>query len=635
MDRHELQHALRDADLPILLMVLMQLTGDRRFIEPPFRPVRDSSVFADESGGLPEDVQEQVRALALEVLAPLDPSATGVDLDAATYAEMMSTCVGEPVGDEYVRPLLEEMGFAPVPEPEPVDPGEFGAIVVGAGFSGVCAAIKLQAAGIPYVVLEKNENVGGAWWENTYPEAGVDTPNHFYSFSFAPKRDWTHYFSKQPDILAYLEECVARFGVGDRIRLRTTVRAARWDEDRQRWDVEVETADGGTETLSANALITGLGQLNQPKMPAIDGLDSFAGELFHTSRWPADLDLAGKRVAIVGTGASAMQVARTVAERAASLTIFQRSPQWVVPNPAYHRTVSDEKRWLLTNVPYYGAWYRFALFWRYADGLYPHIVVDEDWEHGGRAVNARNDKHRRFLTAHIAAELDGRPDLLEQALPTYPPYGKRMLIDNDWFRTLRRDDVELVSQAVTRIVPEGVVSADGVVHPCDVVLMATGFEATRMLGSIEVTGADGRTIAEHWDGDDARAHLGITVPDFPNLFLLLGPNTGLGHGGSALFHVESQVRYVVACLTRMVREGLGSIEPRADVHDAYNARVDAQHERMVFAHPGMDNWYKNRRGRVVTLSPWRLVDYWSMTREPDPADFVETPARRPAGTPAG
>jgi 4-hydroxyacetophenone monooxygenase len=632
MDRHDLQDALKDADIPILLLVLMQLTGDRRWIEDPFRPARDSSVFADESGGLPPDVVAQVRAAALEVLAPLDPNATGVDLDEATLAEMMSTCVGEPVGPEYVRPLLEDMGFAPVPAPPPVQADDFRVVVVGAGFSGVCAAIKLQEAGIPYVVLEKNDDVGGTWLENVYPEAGVDTPNHFYSFSFAPKRDWRHYFSKQPEILGYLRECVERFGIGDHVRLGTTVQEARYDEAAQRWDVTVTTAGGATETLRANAVITGLGQLNRPKMPAIDGIDDFAGTLFHTARWPADLDLSGRRVAIVGTGASAMQVARTTAEAAGHLTIFQRSPQWVVPNTDYHRRVSDRKIWLMEHLPYYSAWYRFTLFWRYADGLHPHIEVDPEWPHPERAVNARNDRHRRFLARHIEAELAGRPDLLAIAMPTYPPYGKRMLMDNDWFRTLRRDDVTLVSAPIARVVPEGIELEDGTVEPFDVIVMATGFEATRMLHPVELVGRDGRSIHDFWDGDDARAHLGITVPGYPNLFLLLGPNTGLGHGGSALFHVETQVRYAVACITRMIDEGLGSMEPRTAVFEDYNARVDAQHARMVFAHPGMRNWYKNAAGRVVTLSPWRLVDYWSMTREPDPDDFVTEPARASAPT---
>lgn len=632
MDRQQLQLALDDADLPILLMVLTQLTGDRRWIEPPFRPARDSSVFADESGGLPEAVQQQVRDAALELLAPLTREAPGVPIDEATYAEMMSTCVGEPVGPEYVRPLLEEMGFAPAPAPAPVVADDFRVVVIGAGVSGICAAIKLEQAGIPYVVLEKNADVGGSWWENTYPEAGVDTPNHFYSFSFFPKRDWTHYFSKQPEILGYLKDAVATFGVGDRIRLGTTVEQARYDPDQQRWTVTATNADGRTETLHANAVITGLGQLNQPKLPAIDGIETFAGELFHTARWPAGLDLAGKRVGIVGTGASAMQIARTVAAEADRLTIFQRSPQWVIPNPDYHRTVSEAKRWLMQHVPFYAEWYRFTLFWRYADGLHPHILVDEQWPHQERSVSARNDRHRKFFAGHIEAELADRPDLLAKAMPSYPPYGKRMLMDNDWFATLRRDDVALVTDGIARIVPEGVELADGSRHELDVLIMATGFDATRMLSGTEIIGADGRSIHDVWDGDDARAHLGITVPDFPNLFLLLGPNTGLGHGGSAIFHVETQVHYTVACLTRMLREGIGSIEPRVEAHDAYNARVDAAHARLVFAHPGMSNWYKNRAGRVVTLSPWRLADYWAMTREPDFDEFVVRPAAVAAAT---
>ncbi|HEX4107281.1 MAG TPA: NAD(P)/FAD-dependent oxidoreductase [Solirubrobacteraceae bacterium] len=629
MDRERLQRALADADVPILLMVLVHLTGERRWVEPPYRPQRDTRIFADESGGLPADVQDEVRAAALDVLAAIERGEQGAELDEPLLAEMMSACVGESVPPEYVAVLLEEMGLREPPPMPRVDAREeeFRVLIIGAGVSGICAAVRLQQAGIPFTVVEKNDEVGGTWYENRYPDAGVDTPNHFYSFSFTPHHDWGHYYSKQPEILAYLRRTAEAFDVPARVRLNTEVTQIRFDEATQRWHSTLRHADGSESRLTSNAVLSGVGALNRPKLPAIGGLDTFAGPSFHTSRWPSDVDVAGRRVAMIGTGASAVQAARTTAQRAAQLSIFQRSPQWITPNPIYRAPVGEGKRWLLKQVPFYAAWYRFTLFWRYADSLHPHIQVDPSWPHPERAVSARNDKHREFLARFIHDELDGRPDLIAKALPDYPPYGKRMLLDNDWFKTLRRENVALVTDPVERVTAAGVQTADGVVHPADVLVLATGFHASRFLWPMEVLGRGGRSLHEDWAQDDPRAHLGITVPGYPNLFLLLGPQTGLGHGGSAIFHIEAQVRYAVHCLAQMVERGIGALEPDEQVTSAYVARVDAAHERMVFAHPGMNNWYKNRAGRVVALSPWRLVDYWAMTRRPDLEDFVVEPAR--------
>jgi 4-hydroxyacetophenone monooxygenase len=623
VDREQLKTALAEADVPVLLMVLTHLTGDPRWLEDPYRPRRDSRVFADESGGLPDAIQSEIRAAALDLLAAVDADEQGELLDDDLLGRMMSACVGETVPPEYVAVLLEEMGLrTPPPLPQvDVGPGEFRVLVVGAGLSGVCAAVRLKEAGIPFLVVEKNPDVGGTWFENQYPDAGVDTPNHFYSYSFTPHRDWEHYYSKQPEILRYIRETADRFGIREGIRFSTHVTATRYDDASRTWHTTLIGPDGEEETCVTQALITGTGALNEPKLPPIDGLGDFDGPLFHTARWPKELDLAGKRVALVGTGASSVQAARLTAEEADHLTVFQRSPQWVIPNPIYRARVGEGKRWLLMNVPFYAAWYRFTLFWRYADSLHPHIQVDPDWPYPERAVNARNDKHREFLAAFIEEELEGCPDLIAKAVPDYPPYGKRMLLDNDWFKTLRRDDVSLVDQAVARITPDGLDTADGEHHPADVIIMATGFHSTRLLWPMEVCGSGGVSVREAWDDDDPRAHLGITVPGFPNLFMLLGPNTGLGHGGSAIFHIEAQVNYTIKCLAHMIKNGIGSLEPKREPFEEYNARVDAAHERMVFAHPGMNNWYKNRAGRVVALSPWRLVDYWAMTREPQFEDF--------------
>jgi 4-hydroxyacetophenone monooxygenase len=283
--------------------------------------------------------------------------------------------------------------------------------------------------------------------------------------------------------------------------------------------------------------------------------------------------------------------------------------------------VSDGERWLLRHVPYYAAWYRFRQFYLNADGVHESLQVDPAWPHPRRSLNASNDRLRETLTRYIQEEIAGRADLLPKVLPDYPPFGKRMLIDNRWFRTLTRDDVELIVDPVERLTPSGVRLANGTHVNLDVLVLATGFQANRFLWPMTITGARGRTLADRW-GDDPRAYLGITVPEFPNFFMLYGPNTNLAHGGSITFHSECQMRYVLGCLALLQSHGKRAMECKESVHDAYNARVDAAHARMVWAQPGVTNWFRNAAGRVTTHSPFRLVDYWSMTRAPNPDDFT-------------
>lgn len=618
-DSTVIQQALEEADVRVLLMVLFHLTGDRRWLQEPFRPERDIRLFADISGGLPSDVQAQIRAAILDLLRQ-GVGAPRIGLpDEALLVEMMSVFNGEAVPTEYAPLVLEEMGLRDRDgwDAAAVPPG-FRALIVGAGMSGLCAAIKLEKAGIPYAVLEKNPDVGGTWLENIYPDCRVDTPNHFYSYSFAPNHDWSRYFSERDELYAYFQSCAEP--VRPHIRFDTRVEAAVWDEAEGIWRVTVQDGEQRQE-LQANILIFAVGQLNRPQYPTIAGMETFTGPIFHTARWPRDFDLDGKRVAVIGTGASAMQLVPPVAERAAQLTVFQRSPQWIRPSPDYHRTVGEGTRWLLHHLPFYAAWYRFGLFWRFGDGLHRSLQIDPQWPHPERSLNRTNERHRVEITQYIEAELEGRPDLIAKSLPDYPPFGKRILVDNGWYRTLRRDNVELVTDAIARIAPHGIVTAQGEEIAADVIVLATGFQATNIAGDIEVRGRAGITLAERWGKDDARAYLGITAPGFPNLFFLYGPNTNLGHGGSIIFQSECQVRYVLKCVTGLLASGGAQLECRPEVHDAYNARVDAAHENMIWTHPGMSTYYRNSAGRVVTNSPWRLVDYWWMTREPDFGDF--------------
>jgi 4-hydroxyacetophenone monooxygenase len=620
--------ALERASMPTLMMSLVHITGDASWLRGPIRP--QPPIMGEVQGGLSEEDKARVRTIALDVLRayrdggcrlPAPPSPE-------TILEMMRFLVGQPVPPEYVPMMLEEMALDGRDARDTSWDGvplerrrNFRVLVIGAGMSGLLAAIRLEEAGIPYLVVEKNDGVGGTWTENTYPGCRVDVANHFYCYSFEPNHRWSEFYSRQGELREYFERCSAKYGVRERVRFRTEVVSARFDEGAGRWQVELRSADGRTETLTANAIVSAVGQLNRPKLPEIEGRDSFAGPAFHSARWDHRHPLDGKRVGVVGTGASAFQLVPEVAKQAERLFVFQRSAPWMASNPNYHARVSEEKKWLLEHVPYYGRWYRFLLFWPGSDGLWPSLVVDPEWTAPERSVSQANDFMREVFTANIRAQVGDVPELFAKVVPTYPPFGKRMLLDNgSWLAALKRPNVELVTDRIVRVTPRGIVCDGGREIPLDVIVYATGFHANKFLWPMRIEGRRGVLLADVW-GDDPKAYLGITVPDFPNLFCLYGPGTNLAHAGSIIFHSECQIRYVMGCLKTLLAHGAATMECRRDVHDAYQQRFDAQHARMVWSHPGMTSWYKNAHGRVTTTSPWRLVDYWGWTKEPALGDF--------------
>ncbi len=633
--RTELARALGHANLPALVPVLFQLTGDRRWLRDPYRPTRSRGMDNNDSGGFPADVAEEITdavldaVLAHEAGAPIAvPAPTGEQL-----RELLSLANGEPAPPEYAEMLAEDLGFSPAPTSAATTDidtersaggASIDAVIVGAGVSGMLAAIRLREAGIDHVVLEKNTEVGGGWWENTYPGAGVDTPSHLYSYSFAP-RDWSTHFGKRDEVEQYLRDVADAYDLRRVIRFGTEVAAAEYDERSATWTVRT----AGGEVLTARVLISATGALNRPKVPAIPGLDTFTGRIFHTAEWPDDLDLTGRRVAVVGAGASAMQVVPAVVDDVGQLTVFQRSPQWIAPNDVYFERIDSDVHLLMNRVPFYRAWYRARLAWNFNDRVHASLQVDPQWEHPDRSVNAANDAHRRVFTRYIESELDGRPDLIAKSLPDYPPFGKRMLLDNGWYRAVRHDNVDLVTEAVAEITPTGLRGDGGTEVEADVIVLATGFHTHRFLWPIDIRGRSGTSLADAWGPEDAHAYLGITVPDFPNLFVTCGPGTALGHGGSFITIAECQVRYIVDLLTTMAEQGIRSAEVRADVEADYTRRHDDAHARMLWTHPGMTNWYRNADGRVVSTMPWRIVDYWRMTRHADLDDYrVEQRAAR-------
>jgi 4-hydroxyacetophenone monooxygenase len=629
-DEAALDLALDGADIAPLLMVLVHLTGERHWLRDVGQHIHGPWNFQE---SIPDELKQRVRTRVKEVLREFAASNTPLPPEPPRdlLREMLSAGVGGSVPNEYVPMILDEMNLSDSDpktvhwrsRPDAETLAAFRTVIIGAGVSGLAMAIKLREAGIPFVIFEKNQTVGGTWLDNSYPGCGVDTPNHFYSLSFEPNHDWPDHFSKRDELWQYLERLADQYDIRRHIRFGTEVTEAHYDAARAVWRVSTRDANGET-TTDANALITAVGQLNRPLIPDFPGLADFRGPKFHTARWDHSVDLTGKRVAMIGTGASGMQTGPSIAPQVAQLTIFQRSAHWAVYNANYHKPVGAAKTAALKLIPFYAKWYRFQLLWASSDGLHASLHVDPDWRLPDQSLNATNQAFRDQLIEYIRGQVNGDEELLRKVVPPYPPYGKRMLRDNHWYKMLTRDNVDLVTEPIERIMPDGVMTKDGALWPADVLVLATGFDAQRMLAPMHIEGRNGQTIRELWGNDNPRAYLGITVPGFPNLFLIYGPGTNLAHGGSAIYHSECQVRYIMQCLRELLETGAKSMEVRQDPHDRFNEYLDATHAKMVWAHRGVGNWYKNRHGRVVTNSPFRLVDYRAMTEQLDRNDYVMT-----------
>ena len=625
----EIRRALDDAELPPLLPALAYITGDLNVLRPHLRP--DPLLLALPQAGLSAEQQAEIRAIALAALIQFrDGGSLPAPLPSdAELLQIMEFAVGGGEMADYLGLLEEELAFRGEDRRGPgwriaeVAPGVgFEVLIVGAGMSGLLAAHRLDQAGVPFVIVEKNPDVGGTWWENTYPGCRVDNPNHNYSYSFAQRHDWPYHYSTQAVLLEYFRRCAAAFGVRDRIRFETEVVSAAWSDADARWAVTVRASDGTTSVIEANAVISAVGQLNRPSYPDIPGVGSFEGPAFHSARWDHSVDLAGKRVAVIGTGASAIQFIPEVAPQVAHLDVFQRTPPWLGPTPDYHDEVAPGLKWLYTHVPSYSELNRFYIFWRMGDGVLPGVRVDPAYEPKGEAVSELNALGRLLLVDYLNTEFGDRPDLLAQVVPHYPPGAKRGLRDNGiWARTLKRDNVALITEPIAAITPKGVRTADGVEHEVDVLIYGTGFTASKFLTPMTVTGRDGVDLHTEWGGD-ARAYLGITVPGFPNLFCLYGPNTNIVINGSIVYFSECGVRYILGCIKLVLEARAGALEVRREVHDEFNEAVDAENRMYAWGWSDVNSWYKNEHGRVAQNWPFTLLDYWKRTLQPDPGEYT-------------
>jgi 4-hydroxyacetophenone monooxygenase len=616
LDVRELEEITRSANIPTLLMVIYQVTGDPRWLEPPYQPTRTKGLSDHDSGGLPEEVQAVIRRAAAEAFHHLQqglPPAIAVPTPEQTSA-MLGVCVGEPVDDSYgvmfSNEYVRRIDCDRQQDRDACDvPADFRVLVIGAGVSGIIAAERLQRMGVPYLLVDEHDAPGGNWLDNRYPGAGVDTPSHLYSFSFAA-HDWGHHFELRPQLEEYFGKAFDLVGASANTRFSTRAERAEYDEGAAQWLVTLRDSDGTVEVLPFSAIVSGVGLLNRPKLPPVPGLGTFSGLSFHSSEWPDDLDVTGKRVAVIGSGASAMQIVPAIAGQVQELLVFQRTPPWIAPFEKFLQPIDEGARYLLRAFPIYRTWYWLKLYWQFGDKVLDSLRKDPLWPYPERAVNARNDGHREYFTQYIRDELGPRTDLFDKVLPSYPPYGKRILLDNGWYRTLSQPNVTLVTDAVESVTETGVVTESGAAFDADVLVWATGFEATRFVSSLEIVGRDGVTLRTEWDDDDARAYLGVTVPGFPNMFLLGGPNSFPG-SGSFMYFMEVQMRYIARLLAGMFDARAAAIDVRRDIFEEYNELVDRTSEMTVWAHPGTTTYFRNARGRVLFVSPFRNVEYWT------------------------
>lgn len=630
-EEQQFAEAIAVANIPTLLMVLVQLTGETHWLEEPYKPGRQAGMGDNDSGGLDPRHQAEVRDAALEAIVAWKKGRPVAMPEPSTemLVRMLSVAMSEHVPDEYGEFTGAQLGQIKFLDHEPFNlPEGFKVLIIGAGVSGLCAAINLQMAGVPFEIIERHPTVGGVWWENRYPGAGVDTPNHLYSFSFA-SYDWQNYFCLRDELHGYLEHVSRQFDIRKHVSFSTTVDTITYDEQTQRWTIEATGPDGKADVREANVVISAAGLFNPPIEPNIAGLDTWTGEKWHTARWPNDASVVGKRVAIIGNGASCMQTAPEIQNDVASMDIYQRSTHWAAPFEAFRKPVPDPMRFLFRECELYRNWYRVRLGWTFNDRIHSALHKDPNWEHPERSLNAQNDAHRAYFTKYMVDELGDKADeLLPKVLPTYPPFGKRMLMDNGWYRMLRNPKVSLIDDRVDHIEGNTIVTADGTAREADVLVLATGFDVLRLINTYETIGRNGVSLREAWDDDNAQAYMGTVVPGFPNFFILYGPNLQPGHGGSLIFVVEMQVRYIMDMIRKMTDLGIGAVEVREDVWAAYNENVAREHEDMVWTHPGMTTYYRNDRGRITINSPYRNVDFYDMTKAVDLDEYVIEPLRQ-------
>lgn len=625
VDKNLLREHLLRADPGVLVAVLAQLTGDGSVIDR-YGPTIEHVPDPPERAGATDPVTAE--ALADEIMAALGrprPSGATAPDDRELFVRLLPIALGTDVDDEQVDLLLEQGGFRPsqptLPRTVPIPPTTTMAII-GAGIAGIAVALSAAESGVRFTIFDRNDEVGGTWLTTRYPGIGVDTPSAYYSLSREVNPDWSSYYPTGAEYQAYLVALADKHDLRRHIRFGTEVEALWWDEQRQQWQIHSRAADGTGSIDYASVVVTAAGYLNRPRFPDLKGRDSFSGTSIHSAQWDPALDLAGKRVAVIGAGCTAVQIVDACVDEVEHLTVFQRQPHWVAPRKRLSDDVPEHRRYLGRVLAFYAMWHRLKSYWATADNNYPVILREPEWAQTHLSISPANDVLLQMCLEYIDRMFGSGTELARKVTPDFAPYGKRIIRDpGGYYAALTRDHVDVEASEPAEVNAAGIRTADGRQIDLDVIVYATGYHLD-FLSTVDIRGRNGKTLAQEW-GDSPRAYRGGTVPGFPNLFITSAPNYSPGHGAGANFSMEVLAHYIVECLQLMALRDATSIEVTQQAFDDYVAGIDEAMAGTVWCHtPNAHTYYRSASGRVVVSTPYRLVDLWRAHRAPIEEDFI-------------
>lgn len=626
-ERSYVERAVDAADVNALRMALYQASRDVDIAQiTPTRAygaVADTVVFSDADAAL-------IRSKAVDYLMSEHPDEGAFPTpDREEIIGLLTMAEARDLGPEDLIMRHHIPAFADMPfqaqwsSDEHTVPEGFRVGIVGAGFAGVAMGVQLTRLGIPFTIYERRAEVGGVWSINTYPDVRVDTLSFTYEYSFEKKYPWTEYFGRQSAVREYLEHVARKYGVYENIQFGSDVTKAVFDDKAQTWTLSV-TRDGTSADTEVNVVVAASGVFATPRELPFEGVDGFAGEIVHTTAWNTEVAYAGKKVAIIGNGSTGVQLLSKIAEQAESVTVYQRTPQWISPRAHYGAPICEELQWLIQEMPFYWNWNKYVAGLSTID-LRNVLMPDEQWIADGGEVSKRNDDLRDILKGYIRAQVGGDERLVEQLVPDYAPMTRRPVVDNNWYASLTRENVELVTSGIDHLTEHEVVASDGTVREAELIVAAVGFQTEKYLWPTEYYGVDGISLEDTWTAQGAQAHLGMTVPGFPNLFMLYGPNSQPVASGSGLpVWFEIWTRYIAEGIAGLIEKGRSSMSIRQESFDLYNEQLHKEAQKLIYLseHGAMKkNYYVNEFGRLQMNAPWTGEHFYSMCERVDESDY--------------
>jgi len=624
----EIEGAVRFADPMVLRGLLYQLTGDESLADIRTAPMEFGNVEVSAVGD-PADVELLQRKTVDFLKRYRDRGAPDMHPDRDRLHKALTLSAGEEIPDAEYEMWREQSALDPFARtftwekaPRPEDLQGFTVAVIGAGLAGLATAVSLKRAGIPFTIIEKNPDVGGTWLENRYPGARVDSASRVYSHIFGADYPFPYSYCPRDENLKYINWVADSFGLREHALFNTEITSIVWDEAASEWVLTATTSDG-PRTMRANAVITGVGFLSRPNLPSIAGMDSFQGVSMHTARWPEGLEHAGKRIAVIGSGATGYQLSPELAKTAGHLYVFQRSPSWCFDLPVYLDPSPPQPGWLDRNLPLFRNFTRFRLSWFSAPHhLAKNMHIDPDFA-DPHARSARNKKVRDARIAFIESKLKDRPDLIAKMIPKSPPMATRpVMVDRRYsiYDALLQDNVSLVTDSIARVTPRGIQLENGEEIEVDIIVYATGFKANDFLWPMDVRGRDGRSIEALWAKDGARAYLTAMMPGFPNFFVAYGPNSNNWSGLQVIDFEELTIRFAVGCIAGLIADKRRTVDVAEDAYWRFADEVDRCEAKMVYSDPRVTTYYKNAYGRSAANNPIDIRRIWGWTRNPAPSE---------------